>query len=137
MSAILDTSFLLAMTNPTDLHHKRVISVARKLSEPLLLPIPVLPEICYLLASRVNHAAMRQFLQQLTNSSTILEPITHLDLQRVHEILQQYADSRLDFVDATIVAIAERRNITRILSLDRRDYTIIRPKHCAYFEVLP
>ena len=137
MSAILDTSFLLAMSNPNDTNHEQVINVARKLREPLILPISVLPEICYLLASRVNHAAMRQFLQQLTKSETILEAIDYADLKRVNEILQQYSDSRLDFVDATIVAIAERRNITRILSLDRRDYTMIRPKHCPFFELLP
>jgi uncharacterized protein len=43
----------------------------------------------------------------------------------------------LDFTDAAIVAIAERSNITRILTLDRRDFTLIRPKHCDYFEILP
>lgn len=137
MSAILDTSFLLALSNPNDTNHKQVIGVARKLREPLILPISVLPEVCYLLASRVNHAAMRQLLQQLTKSETSLEVIDYTDLKRVNEILQQYSDSRLDFVDATIVAIAERRNITRILSLDRRDYTMIRPKHCPFFELLP
>ncbi len=137
MSAILDTSFLLALSNPNDIHHQRVVKVARQLKEPLILPVPVLPEICYLLASRVSHVAMRQFLQQLVSNKTILETITLEDLQRVNEILQRYADSHLDFVDATIVAIAERRHITRILSLDRRDYTMIRPKHCPYFELLP
>jgi len=137
VSAIFDTSFLLALSNPNDVHHQRVLAVARQLKEPLFLPVPVLPEICYLLASRVSHAAMRQFLQQLVRSKTILETITQEDLQRVNEILQRYADSHLDFVDATVVAIAERRNITRILTLDRRDYTMIRPKHCPYFELLP
>lgn len=43
----------------------------------------------------------------------------------------------LDFVDALIVAIAERLNITRLLTLDRRDFQIIRPKHCNSFELLP
>jgi len=137
VSAILDTSFLLALTNSKDNHHTRVFSVIRTLTEPLILPISVLPEICYLLASRLGHAAMRQFLQNLIASNTILETITPIDLQRATELLEQYADSRLDFVDATIVAIAERRNITRILSLDRRDYSIIRPRHCSYFEILP
>jgi len=137
MSAILDTSFLLALTNTKDHNHARVLAAARTLTDPLILPIPVLPELCYLLASRLEHAAMRRFLQELATSQTILESITVSDLQRATELLEQYADSRLDFVDATVVAIAERRNITRILSLDRRDYTIIRPRHCPYFEILP
>ncbi len=73
MSAIFDTSFLLALSNPNDVNHQRVLNVARQLKEPLFLPVPVLPEICYLLASRVGHSAMRQFLQQLVYSKTILK----------------------------------------------------------------
>lgn len=137
MSAILDTSFLLALTDSNDKNHNRVLSIARQLRDPLILPIPVLPEICYLLASRLSYGVMRRFLQDLVNSTTVFEPITAVDLQRINEILEQYADSRLDFVDATIVTIAERKKITRILSLDRRDYSMIRPKHCTYFEILP
>jgi predicted nucleic acid-binding protein len=40
-------------------------------------------------------------------------------------------------VDALIVAMAERLNIIRLLTLDRRDFQIIRPKHCGSFELLP
>jgi len=137
MSAILDTSFLFALADLSDRNHERVLTVARTLTDPLILPIPVLPEVCYLIASRLGHAAMRRFVQELTTSNTILESITMVDLQRVSEILNQYADSRLDFVDATLVTIAERQGITRILTLDRRDYSIIRPRHCPYFEILP
>jgi predicted nucleic acid-binding protein len=59
------------------------------------------------------------------------------DLERVGQILEQYADSQLDFVDAVIVAISERLRITRVLTLDRRDFSIMRPIHCDYFEILP
>lgn len=40
----------------------------------------------------------------------------------MHEILEQYADSQLDFTDAALVTIAERLNITRVHTLDRRDF---------------
>ena len=63
--------------------------------------------------------------------------MTEKDLKRVNQILEQCADSQLDFVDAVIVAIAERLRITRILTLDRRDFSIMRPRHCDYFEILP
>lgn len=51
--------------------------------------------------------------------------------------MQQYADANLDFVDAIIAAIAERLNITRILTLDQRDFRLIRPHHCEAFDILP
>jgi len=80
---------------------------------------------------------MRTFLVELSKSNIALEPISPRDLIRINEILADYAESRLDFVDAALVAIAERENITRILTLDRRDFGIIRPRHCSYFELLP
>ncbi len=80
---------------------------------------------------------MRQFLHRIAVSDVNLEPVTITDLKRVAEILEEYADSRLDFVDATLVAVGERMNITRVLTLDRRDFSIIRPAHCSYFEILP
>jgi predicted nucleic acid-binding protein len=56
---------------------------------------------------------------------------------RSAELLKQYADAKLDFIDALIAAMAERLNIRRLLTLDRRDFQLIRPRHCAGFELLP
>ncbi len=136
--AILDTSFLFALTNYKDRNHGRVLDIASTFTGPLVLPTSVLPEVCYLIASRLGHLTMRRFLNQVvTRNDLLLTALTPVDLERVVEILEHYADSRLDFVDATIVAIAERRNITRVLTLDCRDFSIVRPRHCASFEILP
>lgn len=136
--AILDTSFLFALTNHHDRNHGRVLEIASTLTGLLVLPTTVLPEVCYLIASRLGHATMRHFLNQVvTRKNLLLTSLTAVDLERVTEILEHYADSHLDFVDATIVAIAERQNIRRVLTLDRRDFSIVRPRHCASFEILP
>ena len=71
MSVLLDTSGLFALADVSDRNHARVLEVAQSLNEPLVLVVPVLPEICYLLASRLGHSAMRRFLAQLANSDTI------------------------------------------------------------------
>lgn len=34
-------------------------------------------------------------------------------------------------------AVAERLKITHILTLDRRDFHIVRPAHSPHFEILP
>ncbi len=137
MTAILDTSFLFALTDLSDRNHQSVLAVARSVNETLVLPVVVLPEVCYLLASRLGHQAMRRFVSIMTPDVVQVEPLTPEDLVRVHKILEQYADNQLDFTDAAIVAMAERLNITRVYSLDRRDFSIIRPSHCDYFELLP
>ena len=137
MTAILDTSFLFALADKSDRNHQRVLTVAQSLNETLVLPVVVLPEICYLIASRLGHQAMRHFVSSVTTQSIQVEPVTSEDLVRVHEILEQYADNQLDFTDAAIVALAEKLTITRVYTLDRRDFSMIRPRHCDYFELLP
>lgn len=51
--------------------------------------------------------------------------------------LEKYEDAALDFVDATIVSMAERLNISTVLTLDKRDFHMIRPRHTGYFTIMP
>jgi len=44
MTALLDTSFLFALTDKSDRNYQRVVSVIQTLDEPLILPTVVLPE---------------------------------------------------------------------------------------------
>lgn len=136
MTAILDTSFLFALTDQSDRNHQRVLAVTQSADENLVLPIAVLPEICYLISSRLGHKAMRRFVAGMTPDAVQIESVTTEDLIRVRQILEKYSDNQLDFTDAAIIAISERLGITRVYTLNRQDFTIIRPKHCDYFELL-
>lgn len=73
----------------------------------------------------------------LASTELTLEIPRQEDYSRSAEIIRQYSDAKLDFVDTLIAAMAERLNITRVLTLDRRDFQLIRPKHCSAFEILP
>ncbi|HLA43440.1 MAG TPA: hypothetical protein VJZ27_08405, partial [Aggregatilineales bacterium] len=59
------------------------------------------------------------------------------DYDRAAVLIKTYASTKIDLVDCVVTAIAERMNITRILTVDRRDFSILRPKHCPAFELLP
>ncbi len=135
--ALLDTSFLFALADAGDRHHHAVLAVAQTLTSPFVLPCPVLPEICYLLDSRLGRRALHRFVQELIGNNVPLEPLYPGDLPRVLELLERYEDIGLDFVDAAIVALAERLDARRILTLDRRYFAVVRPSHCDYFEILP
>jgi len=138
MPLIVDSGFLYATVDRSDDNHKRVIESLPKLPrEDLILPTVVLVEVTYLLQARLGHQEMRQFIAKLDGSPIRFETITESDMQLVHELLDQYAAMELDFVDASITALAERLNIRRILTVDQRDFRIIRPVHCEYFEILP
>jgi predicted nucleic acid-binding protein len=137
MTAILDISFLVATVDIKDENYGRILDVIVDSKEVLVLPTTVLPEVCHLLTSRLGYPTTKQVLTELANSNVIIEGIDKTDLKRVTEILDQYTDSKLNFVDATIVAIAERMNITKIFTLNKPIFSIISPQHCAGFEIFP
>ena len=137
MTALLDTGFLYATLDEGDKHHRRATDVLDNLTDDLLLPTVVLVELTYLLQARLGHSAMRFFVQQLEHSPLQLQAITRADMSRIYELLNQYADMQLDFVDAAVVTLAERLNVRCVLTVDERDFRVIRPRHCDYFEILP
>ena len=137
MTLIADTSFLVSLINPREPSHSACVVVARPIRERLIVPQVVLPEATYLVDKYLGHAAMRAMVRQFLQATWSLEPLLDGDMERIAAVLDQYHDQNIDFADAAIVAIAERLNVRRILTLDRRHFLLMRPRHCPDFEVLP
>jgi predicted nucleic acid-binding protein len=137
VAALVDTSGLLALLDADDRHHVAVRSTVEALREPLVVPLLVLPEADYLVATRLGVRAEVALLEATVGGEVSVEAPTTQDLRRCLELIQQYADSDIGLVDASIVATAERLGITRLLTLDHRHFRMIRPRHCAAFDLLP
>lgn len=131
-----DTGFVVAVVSRRDRDHKVCSAVYTQYSK-VLLPQTVLAEVAYLLEKASGSVAVAKFLVGIDKSRMQLVPIVDKDVYRTAEILMQYADSRIDFVDATVMAVAERFGIKKVLTLDKRDFQIFRPKHCSSLTLLP
>jgi predicted nucleic acid-binding protein len=136
MIAIVDTGFVLAVESRTDKHHIACRRLYQQ-SAYIYMPQSVLNEVAYFLTKEYGNQVTSRFLKQLPRSKYILTRLEDWDIDRTADLLAEYADSRIDFVDATVIALAERLNIAQILTLDRRDFGIVRPSHIAHFEILP
>lgn len=136
MTALLDTGFLLAVIDADDSLHAACASALEAESAPLL-PDVVLPELAYLILRELGYPALTTLLRSVATGELVQLKSAPQDLERAAEILEKYADSRVDFVDCAIVAMAERLNLNKILTVDRRHFTMFRPKHCDYFEIAP
>ena len=134
---IMDTGFLFALMNKRDAAHTRCMRTMQSLHANVLLPVTVLPETAYLIEQRVGHRAMRAFVSRMSEAIWDIAAIEKVDLSRAHQILETYSSLNLDFVDATLIALAERLNIRTMLTLDRRHFGVVRPRHVASFELLP
>ena len=137
MAIIADTGPLYALADADDSFHASVKSFISKNRETIIVPGPVVVEVCYLILEHLGSAAEIVFLKSLATRQLLLEQPVARDLERSIEILEQYRSSRFGMVDATVMAMAERFSIRTVLTLDRRHFAAYRPKHIAAFNLVP
>lgn len=97
------------------------------------MPAPVLVELDHF----VPGAAFVRFLEDVHRGAFKVEDVSASDLVRVGELLATYADLRIGFVDAAVLAVVERRGETRLATLDHRHFSVMRPAHVAALELVP
>ena len=137
MNVIADSSFIFALFNAQDPHSPEARAFAAANLDIIVVPDIILPEISYLFRRDFGYAGVQVLLERFNAYEVPFERITRSDLRRMHEIAVTYASAQFDIVDCCIMAIAERLDITRIATFDRRDFSIFRPQHCDFFELLP
>ncbi len=133
---IADTGFIVALANRSDSQHHNVKNIYLQYHN-IIMPQTVLVEVAYLIGRESGIETLANFLKGMIKSRFCLTALNQEDIQKTAEILARYKDSRIDFVDATVMAMAERLNIITVLTLDRRDFSIYQPKHCSAFNLLP
>lgn len=137
MAVLIDTNILLAAGFSRDGNYQQARRLIQSLQgELLIVPAPVLNELFYLARVRVNYRHAVTIFSGVQRAFQI-EPLTSDDMIRMEEIMWRYANARFDFTDAAIMAQAERLNITRVATFDRRDFSFFRPAHCEFLELLP
>jgi predicted nucleic acid-binding protein len=136
-SILVDTGIFYALADMDDAWHEPVKAFLKNITDVLVVPITVLPEICYLLNTHLGKESERKLIASITQGELRVEDLTNDDFRRSLQLLETYSDVNIGFVDASMVAIAERLKINRILTTDRKHFSIIRPRHCHVFDLLP
>jgi predicted nucleic acid-binding protein len=135
MPALIDTGILYALADEDDDWHARARDFIQETKLPLITPVTVVPEVTYLLRSRLGPDAERIFVESLAEGEVAVENLSGADLARCAELLVEF--DFLGFVDASVVALAERLRLRSIVTTDRRDFRRVRPRHIAAFDLLP
>ena len=134
---IWDTGPLFAAADVDDRDHSRCVELMRRTPAPLLMPVPVLTEVGYLLEREKGARTEAEFLRSIRMGQVVIVPLTAADLDRMVELVEAYGDFPLGLVDASVVAVAERLNADAIATLDRRHFSVVRPRHLPAFKLLP
>jgi predicted nucleic acid-binding protein len=56
---------------------------------------------------------------------------------RIAELVAGYRDLPLGTVDASVIVVAERLGATEVATLDRRHFSVVRPRHEVALALLP
>jgi predicted nucleic acid-binding protein len=137
---VVDTGPLVALASPDDRHHAAVRAWFDGLTSrrDLLIPAPVLAEVCYLVERFGGPQAEAAFLDDVAEGA--YGTVTGLmpeDIRRMAALVRQYASLPLGGTDACVVAVAERVRTAQVATVDLRHFTVVRPAHVPAFELLP
>lgn len=134
---IVDAGPLYAAAARRDKHHERSVELLSSAARPLLVPALVLTEVSYLLSDRIGAHAEVAFARSVAEGQLVVEPVLDSDWVRIVELMEQNLDLPLGMVDASVVALAERRGLEVIATLDQRHFRAVRPRHVPAFTLVP
>ena len=134
---IVDTGVLYAVLDRDDRHHAAAVDLIATTDAVLRVPMLVIAEVTHLAGTRLGTEAEVRFLGDVALGELIPEPVHPADWERIAELVARYRDLPLGTVDASLVALAERLGETDVASFDRRDLTVVRPRHCEALTLLP
>lgn len=135
---ITDTGPLVAALNRGDPHHEPAVRLLTDAARwPIAVPAPVVTETALFALRRLGLEAHERFLDSVGAGEVEVLDLSQEDHRRVAALCRAYRELPLDQVDASVIALAERYDQGAVATLDRRHFTIVRPRHREYLELLP
>ena len=122
MITICDTGPIIAYLNRRDPWHKWAVSMMQQLRPPLLICEPVMTEAAYFL--REDRLDVDPLFQMIARGALRLAFDLESHWPRVRTLMARY--SRMDLADAAVVVMVERNAGSRVLTTDRRDFSVYR-----------
>jgi uncharacterized protein len=133
---LIDTGIFVAAADRDEPHHSDCAALLRTRTD-LAVTATVIPEAAWLIETRLGPAAEARFLALITSPRFTIIDLLAADYQRAIALIGIYTELGLGFVDASIIAIAERHNMTQIATLNHRDFAVVRPAHCDALDLVP
>lgn len=122
MITICDTGPLVAYLNRNDPYHSWAVAVMKQVRSPMLTTEPVLAEVAYFL--RADRVAVDPLFQLLERDAVRLDLQVAVHWPRLRTLMVRY--DQMDLADASIVVMSERHPRSKVLTVDRADFSIYR-----------
>ncbi|WP_316573510.1 type II toxin-antitoxin system VapC family toxin [Nocardia canadensis] len=130
MIVVADTSGLLAMFNRSDPEHFAVRRAADSASALVVSPL-ALTEVHHVASVRAGRKVADRILgllaERIASTRVVLAQVDATQLATAISVRGTYDGLDLHLVDAVCVALAAEYDTDAILTLDRRDFRVLRP----------
>jgi hypothetical protein len=133
--AVVDAGPLYAATDSDDQDHGASVATLSRNDLRLVVPALVVAEASYFVGRRLGARAESRFLAGVGRLD--VEGPSREDFTRMAELVDTYSDFPLGATDASVIALAERLDATVVVTLDRRHFAAVVPRHLPAFELLP
>jgi predicted nucleic acid-binding protein len=134
---LVDTNVFLAAADRRSDRHGECASLLRTHAAELATTVPVIAETSWLILDRLGTRAQAEFVRMVAAARLEALDLTEIDWHRCAELVERYTDLRLDVMDASLVAVAERLGAQTIATMNRRDFAVVRPSHVEAFQLVP
>jgi predicted nucleic acid-binding protein len=132
---LFDSGVLFAALDRSDRWHARTVRLIAACRRPPLIPVTTLAEVCYFAKKLLGGAVEVAFLEDLASGAFAVQDLVSDDITRAAELMTEYP--AIGFVDASVVAIADRLRIETLATIDHRHFAPIRPRHTSAFRLVP
>jgi predicted nucleic acid-binding protein len=133
---LVDAGPLVALIDRGEPDHKRCAAALSGLTAPMVTTWPALTEAMYLVGGAGGWKAQEALWKLLERGDLQLVPLDDRLQRRTRALMGKYRDTPMDLADASLVAVAEALDVTRVFTLDG-DFQIYRWKGRKKFEVVP
>jgi uncharacterized protein len=128
IDTLIDAGPLLATINRNDNRHAESAALLRSLDYSFYTTLAVITEAMHLLGRHTGPPGQAALWRLILRGDLMIEHPTQRDLQRMADLMTRYADRPMDLADASLVAVAERLGLDRIVTLDpSRQYNRVMP----------
>jgi predicted nucleic acid-binding protein len=133
---LLDTGALVAYLDQADPDHDRIASALDGFTGTLCTTSAVITEAMHLLKDDTRGPRrLAEFVQAA--AVRVFESVQPQQLLAAVSLIEKYADTPMDFADATLVLLGEEIGANRVATFDRRGFRTFRTRKGKPFEIVP
>ena len=116
---------MVALLDADEEHHEIFKKLYEENPTGWILPSAILPEVDYIVSQHLGAKAQELFLADLADGAFSVEWGRDEDLVVAQRLCARYRSLRIGFVDAMVMAAAERLKTDAIATLDLRHFAAV------------